>query len=119
VQQALQKEGWDERLSQCLEIAERLDFLDIQILRKFYMAPKGPTPYCFPIFYKEMRDSHRLKIGREALRKRLNNLVKVGFLEKIKHSNPANYGPVREKQELVVAIITKFFAIQGLTKFLH
>ncbi|RLI97731.1 MAG: hypothetical protein DRP00_03600 [Candidatus Aenigmatarchaeota archaeon] len=104
------------------EFAERLDFLDIQILRKFYMTgrefPNDLQPYCFPILYKEMKAQHKLKIGMEALRKRLNNLVKLGLLEKIKHSNPTNYGPVRGKENFVRAIILKFFIINGLTRFL-
>lgn len=103
-------------------LAERLDFLDIQILRKFYMTgrdfPNDTQPYCFPILFREMRVSHHLKIGIEALRKRLNNLTKLGLLIKIRQSNPAGYAPFREKETFVRGVVMKFFVINGLTKFL-
>jgi hypothetical protein len=103
-------------------LAERLDFLDVQIMRKFYMTGKAfpfdTQPFCFPILYKEMKDSHRIKICQEALRKRLDNLVRSGFLAKIRGSNPVNYEPVNGKELVVRAVIAKFFIIHGLTKFL-
>lgn len=102
-------------------LAERLDFWDVQILRKFYITgkdfPFDTQPYCFPILYREMKETHRLKIGTEALRKRLTNLVKCGFLEKVKRTSPANYNPVKDKEKVVRAVIMKFFMIHGLTKF--
>jgi len=105
-----------------LDLVERLDFIDVQILRKFYTTgkefPNDTQPYCFPILYKEMKDVHRLKIGMEALRKRMEVLVKFGFLGKINNSNPTNYSPVGGKEKLVRAVIMKFFLINGLTKFL-
>lgn len=104
------------------KLLDRLDFLDIQILRKFYMTgkefPSDTQPYCFPLLFKEMRESHHLKIGLEALRKRLHILTNLGFLEKIKHSNPTSYGPIEGKESLIRAIVLKFFVINGLTKFL-
>jgi len=105
-----------------LDLVERLDFIDVQILRKFYTTgkefPNDTQPYCFPILYKEMKEVHRLKIGMEALRKRLDVLVKFGFLGKINSSNPTNYSPVNGKEKLVRAVIMKFFLINGLNKFL-
>lgn len=105
-----------------ISLAERLDFLDVQLLRKFYMNGKEQPfdlhPYCFPLLFSEMKVNHKIKIGIEALRKRLNNLVKLGLLEKIRHSNPTNYGPFADKSNFVRAVITKFFVINGLTKFL-
>jgi len=109
-------------LDESLKWAEKLDFLDIQILRKFYMTgkkfPLDTQPFCFPMLYKEMKESHHLKIGREALRKRLGNLVRTGFLLKVKQSNPTSYFPVKGTEQLVNATITKFFLMHGLTKFL-
>ena len=103
-------------------LAEKLDFLDVQILRKFYMTgkdfPFDTQPFCFPILYREMKDGHRLKICQEAFRKRLDNLVASGFLGKIRGSNPVNYEPARDKDKLARAVVTKFFLIHGLTKFL-
>lgn len=105
-----------------LSLAEKLDFLDIQLLRKFYMTgkdfPSDSQPYCFPILYGEMKTNHQLKIGMEALRKRLDNLVKLELLEKIKHSNPTNYAPVPGKENTIRAIIARFFFLNGLIKFL-
>lgn len=104
-----------------LLLAERLDFLDVQILRKFYMTgkefPFDTEPHCFPILYREMKDAHHIKVGPEALRKRLSGLVKCGFLEKVRRTNPANYEPVKGREKLVRAVIMKFFMIHGLTKF--
>jgi len=105
-----------------LNLVERLDFIDVQILRKFYTTgkefPNDTQPYCFPILYKEMKEVHRLKMGMEALRKRLEILVKFGFLGKINNSNPTNYSPIGGKEKMVRAVIMKFFLINGLTKFL-
>jgi hypothetical protein len=105
-----------------LLLAERLDFLDVQILRKFYMTgkdfPLDTQPFCFPILYREMKETHRLKIGNEALRKRLVGLVKFGFLTKVGRTNPANYEPIKGKESVIRAVIMKFFMIHGLTKFI-
>lgn len=108
--------------SNVLSIAEKLDFTDIQLLRKFYMTgkefPSDSQPYCFPILYQEMKINHHLKIGIEGLRKRLDNLVKLGFLKKVHNSNPTNYVPITGKEQLIRAVIMKFFLINGLNKFL-
>lgn len=105
-----------------VSLAERLDFLDIQLLRKFYMTGKDHPfdlqPHCFPILFNEMKVNHKIKIGREALRKRLDNIVKIGLLDKVKYSNPVSYTPLDVKNQFVRAVITKFFVINGLTKFL-
>lgn len=104
------------------ELAERLDFLDVQILRKFYVTnkpfPNDSKPWCFPLLYREMKDAHRLKIGLEGFRKRLDKLVGIGLLGKIRRSNPVSYTPIQGKERFVRLIITKFFLIHGLTKFL-
>lgn len=104
-----------------LELAEKLDFLDIQILRKFYVTgkkfPNDTQPFCFPLLYREMKISNHLKIGIEALRKRLDNLTRIGLLEKIRNSNPTNYLPVKGKETLIRGVIAKFFVIHGVTKF--
>ena len=105
-----------------LELAEKMDITDIQILRKFYTTgkefPFDTQPYCFPILFKEMKETNNLKIGLEGLRKRLDVLVKLGLIEKIKGSNPTNYGPVAGKEQFVRSAVIKFFIINGLTKFL-
>jgi hypothetical protein len=119
---SLEKEIGKDDVGLVTTLAEKLDFLDIQLLRKFYTTDKGfpydTQPYCFPILYKEMKTSHHLKIGMEALRKRLNNLTSFGLLLKIKHSNPTSYSPVGGKETVVRGTIMKFFIIHGMTKFL-
>ena len=109
-------------LDQINVFAEKLDCLDIQILRKFYSTgkafPNDCQPFCFPILYYEMKASHQLKIGLEALRKRLDNLTKHGLMEKVKNSNPTNYYPIRGKEKFMRAVIMKFFLVNGLTKYL-
>jgi hypothetical protein len=105
-----------------LELAEKLDILDVQILRKFYTTgrdfPFDTQPYCFPILFKEMKETNNLKIGLEGLRKRLDVLVRLDLITKIKGSNPTNYAPVSGKEQFVRATVIKFFIINGLTKFL-
>lgn len=112
----------EKEFEEVIDFAERFDFTDIQVLRKFYATgeklPLDTQLHCFPLLYKEMKDSRQFKFGMEALRKRLENLVKVGFLTKVKHSNPVNYGPVNGKERLVRAIIFKFFALQGLNQLM-
>lgn len=103
-------------------LAEKLDFLDVQILRKFYMCrgdfPFDTQPYCFPILYQEMKTAQQTKIGLEGLRKRLDALVGLGLLEKVKHSNPVSYSPLIERCGFVRGVITKFFLINGIVNFL-
>jgi hypothetical protein len=108
-------------LKEVSELAERLDFYDVIILKKFYLVGKdsfpNTKPYCFPILYKEMKELHKMKIGMEALRKRLKVLCKLGLLVQVNNSNPSVYFPVPEKEIFVKAVITKFFLINGITKF--
>lgn len=105
-----------------LALVERLDFLDVQLLRKFYMSgkefPNDVQPYCFPILYMEMKVNHKITIGNEALRKRLDNLVAHGLLEKNARTNPAVYNPVKGKEQTIRAMIKRFFMINGLAQFL-
>jgi hypothetical protein len=114
-----------EEIGELVEVsmlAERLDFLDVQVLRKFYMNgkdfPFDTQPHCFPILYREMKTTQKIKIGSEGLRKRLDVLVGIGLLEKIKGSNPISYSPIIGKSGFVRGVITKFFLINGLMKFL-
>lgn len=103
-------------------LVEKVDFLDIQILRKFYMSgkefPFDTQPHCFPILYREMKTTQKIKIGSEGLRKRLDCLVGVGLLEKFRGANPISYSPIVGKSVFVQRVITKFFLINGLMKFL-
>jgi hypothetical protein len=104
------------------QILERIDFLDVLILKKFYATgrefPNDTQPYCLPILYKELKEQNNVKISLEGLRKRLNSLVKIGLLNKIERTNPSIYYPVRDKEEFVRKIIIKFFERFGFENFL-
>ncbi|MEM0480859.1 MAG: hypothetical protein QXQ14_01595 [Candidatus Aenigmatarchaeota archaeon] len=104
------------------QILERIDFLDVLILKKFYVTgkefPNDTQPYCLPILYKELISQNNVKISLEGLRKRLNSLVNIGLLTKIERTNPSIYYPVREKEEVVRKIIVKFFERFGFENFL-
>lgn len=106
-----------------IELAERLDFFDIQILRKFYLNgkeyPFDSQPHCLPILYRDMKLTHQIKVGLNAFRYRINNLVKLGLLERISRSNPAVFAPVGNKGDFIRLIIGKFFLLNGLIKFLE
>ncbi len=103
-------------------LLERLDFLDILILKKFYLTgnkfPNDVQAYCFPLLYKELTIQNNVKITQEGLRKRLKTLVKLGILEKVKGSNPSIYLPVRGKEEFVRELIKKFFVLHGFENFI-
>lgn len=114
--------GVDKELNTLSNIIDRLDLIDVIVLKKFYATGKAfpfdTQPYCFPILFKDMRENNNLKIGSEALRKRLDILVELALLEKINKSNPTNYFPINGKESEVRLLITKFFVLNGLTKFL-
>ena len=109
-------------LDEIVSLVERVDFLDVQLLRKFYMCgkefPFDTQPHCFPILYREMKTVQKIKIGSEGLRKRLDGLVVLGLLEKVAGANPVSYSPIIGKVGFVRGVITKFFLINGLMKFL-
>jgi len=116
------REENEQNFDSIISIADRLDFTDIQILRKFYLlendTPVDSQPYCFPILFKEMKSLGQIKIGIEGFRKRLNMLEKFGLLKKVKNSNPTIFLPVEDKKEVVKAVIKRFLFINGLEKFL-
>lgn len=109
-------------LDEIVSLVERVDFLDVQLLRKFYMCgkefPFDTQPHCFPILYREMKTVQKIKIGSEGLRKRLDALVILGLLEKFAGANPVSYSPIIGKVGFVRGVITKFFLINGLMNFL-
>lgn len=112
----------EEEVERANHFAERLDFLDVQILREFYMTgndfPFDSQPHCFPILYRKMKTNHRLKIGVEGLRKRINRLAKHDFIKKVEHSNPTTYLPLGGKEAFVRTVIIKFFLLHGLSGFI-
>lgn len=100
--------------------AERLDFINIQILRKFYMTgrefPNDTQPHCFSVLYMEMKNNNKIRIGSEAFRKRLDKLVAMKLIKKVGRSNPANYFPVEGLEQTVRAIVSRFMINNSLSK---
>jgi len=106
------------------EIIERIDFIDIIVLKKFYFTEKGfPNDmevYCLPVLVKELKNVHNINLTKDAIRKRLLKLVKIGLLEKVKNSNPSIYLPIEEKKEFVEKLIKTFIIRSGLQNlFFH
>ena len=119
IQQKTFLEGRGRGEDLVLSLAERLDFVNIQILRKFYATgedfPNDTRPHVFSLLYMEMKDSQKIRIGIEALRKRLDGLVLMGLLQKIGRSNPTSYYPVKGLEQSVRAVIKRFVINNNLT----
>lgn len=102
-----------------LDLAGRLDFTNIQILRKFYATgetfPNDTKPHVFSVLYMEMKNSQSIPIGVEALRKRMDSLVSAGLLLKIGRTSPACYYPVKGIEQSVRAVIKRFMMNNGLS----
>jgi len=84
-----------------------MDIRDIIVLKIFYCPP---TPWCFPILYEKFKAIH--DVGPEALRKRLYDLERLGYIKRLKRCNPSLFEP-NGKEEEVGKII------QSLIKFLE
>jgi hypothetical protein len=101
-----------------LSLAEQLDFLNIQILRKFYATgqafPHDTQPHVFSVLYMEMKMTSRIQIGLEAFRKRLDSLTKMGLLKKVTRSSPACYQPVKGIEASIRAVIKRFLINNNL-----
>ncbi|MBU5682718.1 MAG: hypothetical protein QXW04_01675 [Candidatus Aenigmatarchaeota archaeon] len=99
------------------QILERIDFIDVLILKKFYLTGKefpGDTqPYCLPFLHSELKIQHQISLTLEGLRKRLNTLVKLGLLKKIDRTNPVVYFPKEDMKDIARRIIFKFFERYG------
>ena len=100
-------------------LANRLDFVNMQVLREFYATgqgfPNDTQPHVFSMLYMQMKSTQRISIGLEAFRKRLDFLVLVGLLEKVVRSNPASYHPIRGLEQSVRAVLKRFMLNNGLT----
>lgn len=101
-----------------ISLAEGLDFLNIQILRKFYATgqafPNDTQPHVFSVLFMEMKMASKIQIGLEAFRKRLDILTKMGLLRKVARSSPACYQPVRGIEASIRAVIKRFMVNYGL-----
>ncbi|MEM1634295.1 MAG: hypothetical protein QXP34_01415 [Candidatus Aenigmatarchaeota archaeon] len=104
------------------QVLERIDFIDVLILKKFYITgkefPNDIQPYCFPFLYNELKLQHQINLTLEGLRKRLNSLVNLGLLKKVEKTNPSVYFPREEMKDVVRKIIFKFFERYGFESLL-
>jgi len=102
-----------------VSFANKLDFVNIQILREFYATgqsfPNDTMPHVFSMLYMEMRGSQRITVGLEAFRKRMDALVSIGLLKKVAKSSPACYHPVKGIEQSVRAVIKRFMMNNGLS----
>ncbi len=113
---------WEEKTDvlKISTIIDKLDLLDLSILRKFYVAGKEPfdiKPYCLPVLYSEMK-KNGLKICRRSFEYRLKKLVKLGLLKKVERTNPSIYEPMFEIKTFVRKLIFLVLAKNGLDQFL-
>ncbi len=97
-------------------LLDKLDLLDLSILKKFYMAGKEPfdtMPHCLPILYRELR-KNGLKIGRRSFEYRLKKLVSLNLIRKVEKTNPSIYEPIPEIKKFVIKLIVLIRTKTGL-----
>jgi DNA-binding Lrp family transcriptional regulator len=96
-------------------ILDRLDLIDVRILRKFYMA--GPKPYDLSpyvqITLKNELAKGGINLSVKAVALRLAKLVSLGLVER-SGTTPRIYVPRQEARDYVVRIIAAFSANLGL-----
>ena len=97
-------------------IAERLDRMDILLLKEFYHTgqpfPNDTISHVLRLLADKLRQGSgplaRLSYG--AIRRRLENLVGLGLLGKIPRTNPAVYYPLDSMVQPVRRIVVLFAA---------
>lgn len=94
-------------------LLDKLDLIDLSILKKFYMAGKEPfdtMPHCLPVLHRELK-KNGLKIGRRSFEYRLKKLVSLNLIRRVEKTNPSIYEPIPEikkfVRKLIVMILTK------------
>jgi hypothetical protein len=79
------------------------DIITVRILQKFYTSSLNPLNDEISCFYvkqlQEILASEGLKINLESLRKKLEFLVKIGFIEKV-NTYPRIYIPLRDVEKI-------------------
>jgi hypothetical protein len=81
-------------------LAQRLDRQDVLLLKEFYHTgrpyPNDTTAHVLCLLVDRLRRGTGPLAGLSywAIRRRLENLVALGLLERIRHTNPAVYMPV-------------------------
>ena len=99
-------------------LVERLDKLDVLILKKFYVTneefPSDIKLYAFPILFKELKEIHNIKLTEDAIRKRLKKLCEIGLITQVKNSNPSIFLPKDGMKEKVKELIRLYISYLGL-----
>ena len=97
-------------------LAQRLDRLDVLLLREFYVAGDPcrmeTTPYVLGVLVDKLRRG-KGPLGRRSyttIRRRLEHLAGLGLIKRIPQTNPAAYWPVDWAAPAVRKIITLFAA---------
>ena len=97
-------------------LADRLDRADVLLLKEFYHTgrpfPDDTISHVLRLLANKLkRGSGPLgRLSYSAIRHRLENLVALGLLGKIPHTNPAVYYPLDEMAQPVRRIILLFAA---------
>jgi hypothetical protein len=79
------------------------DIITVRILQKFYTSSLDPLDDNVNCFYvqqlQKILSNEGIKINLESLRKKLEFLVKIGFIEKV-HTYPRVYMPLRDIEKI-------------------
>jgi len=104
-------------------IAAKLDRIDVLLLRQFYYVRGSSSRSTAPQILKLLVDKLQRDAGLvgttlsySAIRRRLNNLVALGLLKEMAHTNPKSYWPHDHLVGQVRRLIFYFAAeLVGLT----
>jgi len=84
-----------------VDIATRLDRVDVLLLRRFYITGRpgidSTQPHVLRVLVNTIRRTGcpvEKRLSYSAIRRRLENLACMGVLETVPHSNPKAYLPV-------------------------
>lgn len=96
----------------------RVDLVDINVLRAFYMTnkqhPYDTAPWCFPILFKGFKEKNITRTGRMGFYKKVEKLCKAGLITKLKRTNPVIFEPVDEIKYVVRRSVLMWLANRGL-----
>ena len=115
-QQFIRPEGEPVQLD-VRAVAARLDRTDILLLRQFYLTrvphPHDTESYVLRLLVDKLRRNRGLagkQLSYSAIRRRLENIVLLGLLGKIPHTNPKIYYPLDHLVQEVRRVIFCFAA---------
>lgn len=96
----------------------RIDIVDINILRAFYLTGKQPpldtVPWCFPILYKGFKEKNITQAGSHGFYLKVEKLRKAGLIKKLKRTSPALYEPDDVIKYVIRRSVLMWLANRGL-----